>query len=72
MMMETKSVEDQVQDADSSSKVSKVQQSRRTVKQLQIKGKSVDVNTKIVATEQKKSACASGSTENLDICGSSA
>ncbi|MBA0643927.1 hypothetical protein Goklo_028169 [Gossypium klotzschianum] len=65
MMMETKSVEDQVQDANSFSKVSKVQQSRRTVKQLQIKGKTVDVNAKIVATEQKKSACASGRMTSL-------
>ncbi|KAK8305817.1 hypothetical protein V6Z12_D03G087000 [Gossypium hirsutum] len=65
MMMETKSVEDQVQDANSFSKVSKVQQSRRTVKQLQIKGKTVDVNAKMVATEQKKSACASGRMTSL-------
>ncbi|KAG4211826.1 hypothetical protein ERO13_A02G123602v2 [Gossypium hirsutum] len=65
MMMETKSVEDQVQDANSFSKVSEVQQSRRTVKQLQIKGKTVDVNAKIVATEQKKSACASGRMTSL-------
>ncbi|KAA3457105.1 apurinic endonuclease-redox protein isoform X9 [Gossypium australe] len=65
IMMETKSVEDQVQDANSFSKVSKVQQSRRTVKQLQIKGKTVDVNAKIVATEQKKSACASGRMTSL-------
>ncbi|KAE8716989.1 DNA-(apurinic or apyrimidinic site) lyase [Hibiscus syriacus] len=64
-MIETKSVEDQVQDVSNISKVSKVQRSRKTVKQLQIKGKTVDSEAKIVATEQKKTTCASGSTTSL-------
>ncbi|KAK8590222.1 hypothetical protein V6N13_088991 [Hibiscus sabdariffa] len=65
MMLETKSVEDQVQGINSISKVSKVQQSRKTVKQLQIKGKTVDFDAKIVATEQKKTACGSGRKTSL-------
>ncbi|KAE8711000.1 apurinic endonuclease-redox protein-like isoform X2 [Hibiscus syriacus] len=65
MMMETKSVEDQVQDVNTISKVSMVQRSRKTVKQLQIKGKTVDVDDKIVATEQKKTTCASGRKNSL-------
>lgn len=69
--MEAGSIEDQVQDVNTISKVSRVQRSRRTLNQMQIKGETVEVDTKIVTIEQKlsvKTGRASGSAEDIDIC----
>ncbi|XVE95869.1 hypothetical protein REPUB_Repub02eG0171500 [Reevesia pubescens] len=52
--METRSLEDQVQDGNTI-KVSRVQRSRRMVKELQSKGETFEVDTKIVTIEQKLS-----------------
>ncbi|XWS65710.1 hypothetical protein CRYUN_Cryun05aG0136900 [Craigia yunnanensis] len=55
MRVEAKNIEDQVQDVNSISKVCRVQRSRTTVKQLQIKGETVEVDAKIVTIEQNLS-----------------
>ncbi|XP_021281678.1 DNA-(apurinic or apyrimidinic site) lyase, chloroplastic isoform X2 [Herrania umbratica] len=53
--VEAGSIEDQVQDVSTISKVSRVQRSRRTLNQMQIRGETVEVDTKIVTIEQKQS-----------------
>lgn len=71
LRVEARDREDKVQDDITISKVRRVQQSRRAVKQLQTEGKTVEVDAKIVTMEQKLSLetdSAAGTAENLDIC----
>ncbi|XVF41339.1 hypothetical protein PTKIN_Ptkin01aG0272200 [Pterospermum kingtungense] len=53
--VEERAREDQVHDVNTIPKVRRVQQSRRVVKQLQKEGETVEVDSKIVAMEQKLS-----------------
>ena len=74
MRVEARNIEDQIQDVNTISKVRRVQRSRRMVKQLQIKGETVEVDAKVVTIEQKlsvKTDHAAGTSENIDICSNS-
>ncbi|XP_022743632.1 DNA-(apurinic or apyrimidinic site) lyase, chloroplastic isoform X2 [Durio zibethinus] len=55
LRVEERAIEDQVQDVNTTPEVCRVQRSTRTVKQLQIKGETVEVDAKIVSIEQKLS-----------------